>query len=165
MEKKETKRLGKLNIIDLLVLLLAVALLAFVGYKLATRGNGGGAANRIGITYTVKCEGVDSALYETAQTYIPSTVMAAGVRYDVEITGVEKEPFLVVTSNGTWVEDPDHVNLIFTLQGTVANNDVITSDVGGQEVRIGKSDYIVKSEYLEFGSGIVTSATWDKPAA
>ena len=57
------------------------------------------------------------------------------------------------------------MNLIFTLEGTVSNSAVLTSNVGGQEVRVGKSDYIVKSEYLEFGSGIVTSVTWDRPDA
>lgn len=161
MEQKEKKVFGKLNIIDFLVILLILAVLAFVGYKLMNRG-GGGEESRCGIRYTVKCEEVDADLYESARQYIPSQVMATGTLYDVNIVAVEKEPYLVLSEGGQWVEDPEHVNLMFTLEGTVANRAVLTSDVGGQEVRVGKSDYIVKSEYLEFGSGIVTSVTWDR---
>jgi hypothetical protein len=164
MEQKEKKVFGKLNIIDFLVILLVLAVLAFVGYKLLNRGAGGD-ESLCGIRYTVKCEEVDADLYESAKQYIPSQVMATGVLYDVNIVDVEKEPFYVLSDNGQWVEDPEHVNLIFTLEGTVSNSAVLTSNVGGQEVRVGKSDYIVKSEYLEFGSGIVTSVTWDRPDA
>lgn len=161
MEQKEKKVFGKLNIVDFIVILLLVLAVAFVGLKLARRGSGG-EAERCKITYTVRCEGVAAEAYEAAQRYVPSQVMASGVRYDVMITNVASEPFLVLES-GQWVEDPAHVNLIFTLEGTVANNAILTSDVGGQEVRIGKSDYIVKSEYLEFGSGIVTDVVWERP--
>lgn len=162
MEQKEKKIFGKLNIIDFIVVILLVLAVAFVGYKLARRGSGGSEAARCKITYTVRCEGVAAESYEAARRYVPSQVMASGVRYDVWITGVEAEPYLVLES-GRWTEDPEHVNVTFTLEGTVANNEILTSDVGGQEVRIGKSDYIVKSEYLEFGSGIVTDVVWERP--
>lgn len=163
MERKEKKVFGKLNIIDFLVIILLVLVLAFVGFKLVNRGGDSAEAARCGIRYTVRCEEVPTETYETVQQYIPSQVMATGVLYDVDIIAVEKEPFLLLAGNGEWVEDPDHVTLIFTLEGTVANKAVLTSDVGGQEVRVGKSDYIVKSEYLEFGSGIVTSVEWTRP--
>ena len=161
MEQKEKKIFGKLNIIDFIVIILVVLVLAFVGYKVLNRG-AGGQAERCQLTYQVRCEEIPIATYESAKEHIPSQVMASGVRYDMYITGVEKEPFLIY-ENGQWVEDPEHVNLVFTLEGTVANNAVLTSDVGGQEVRIGKSDYIVKSEYLEFAMGTVIDATWTRP--
>ena len=91
--------------------------------------------------------------------------MSNGELCSVNIVGVEKEPHYVMTADGQWVEEYGKVDLVFSLEGTVANTAVITSEVGSQEIRVGKSDYIVKSEYLEFGGGIVTSVTWDRPDA
>ena len=39
--------------------------------------------------------------------------------------------------DGQWHEDPDHVNLYFTCTATVPKEEVMTTKVGEQEVRIG----------------------------
>ena len=39
-------------------------------------------------------------------------------------------------------------------------NNVI-NEVGTQEVRIGKTDYILKSEYIEFSGGTIVDVQWE----
>ena len=62
----------------------------------------------------------------------------------------------MVCSNGEWVEDPSHVNLIFTVEGTVEITSVMTTTVATQEIRVGR-EMILKTEYLEFDPAVVTS--------
>ena len=73
---------------------------------------------------------------------------------------VEKETYQVLDANGNWVTDPDHVTLIFTVTTTTPTAEVMTTKVGDQEVRIGKTDYILKSEYIEFSDGTITNVIW-----
>ena len=62
----------------------------------------------------------------------------------------------MVCSNGEWVEYPSHVNLIFTVEGTVEITPVMTTTVATQEIRVGR-EMILKTEYLEFDPAVVTS--------
>ena len=39
----------------------------------------------------------------------------------------------------------------------------MTTQVGDQEVRIGKTDYILKSEYIEFSEGTIVDVQWELP--
>lgn len=153
----------KFNIIDVIAAVLIVAVVAFVGYKLATRTTGttSGAAETVDVTYVAKVEGVDAAFYETVQQYIPSQLMASGELYNGYIVGVEQEPYLVLAANGEWVEDPAHVNLYFTVEGTIAKQNVMTTDVANQEIRLGRSSNIIKTEYIEFGDCIIVDVSWN----
>ena len=162
MEQKNKRIFGKLNIVDFLVLLLILAVGVFLVYKRASRGGESSEASTIQVQYTVKCEDVDKSLYENCQKYLPSQLMASGVLYDGQITGVTSAPYYVLDGNGQWVEDPEHVNLLFTVQVNVPDTAVMTTKVGDQEVRVGKSDYILKSEYIEFDKCVITNVTWDK---
>lgn len=163
-EQKNTRIFGKFNVIDVIAVLLILAVLAFVGYKLTHRGgeNAGEGGNTVHITYTVKCEDVDASLYENCKQYLPSQLMASGELFDGQINSVSEEPYHVLSADGTWVEDPDHVTLIFQVECNVPAGDVMTTKIGEQEVRVGKTDYILKSEYIEFDDCIITNVTWDK---
>ena len=63
---------------------------------------------------------------------------------------------MLVRDNGEWVEDPDHVDIFFTIEGTVEITPVMTTTVATQEIRVGR-EIILKTEYLEFDPAIVTS--------
>ena len=156
MEQKKTK---KFNIIDVIALVLLAAIVVFMGYKLATRKTGEGPL--VNVTYKVKCEEVPVELYETCMNHLPSPLMASGQLVGGEILSVEKLPFYVPGPNGQWMEDPDHVSLIFTAQTTTPSGDVMTTKVGDQEVRLGKRDYILKSEYIEFQDGTIIDVSWE----
>ena len=161
MEQK-AKRVGKFNIIDIIAVILIVAVVAFGAWKLL--GSSGGTAAEDGgmvkVTYVVKCEGVPTELYETCQAHLPSPLMASGALVGGQIEAVEKETYQVLDANGNWVTDPDHVTLIFTVTTTTPAAEVMTTKVGDQEVRIGKTDYILKSEYIEFSDGTITNVIW-----
>ena len=162
MEQK-AKRIGKFNIIDLIAVILILAVLAFAGWKLLGRGGAAdmGEENMVKVTYVVKCEGVPAELYETCQAHLPSPLMASGALVGGQIESVEKEPYYVLGPDGEWIEDPDHVTLLFTATTETAAGEVMTTKVGDQEVRIGKTDYNLKSEYIEFSDGTITTVTWE----
>lgn len=160
MEQRQKK--ARFNIVDIIAVALIIAALAFVGYKLVNRGAASGEeAATTHITYTYQVEGVDPDVYESAKTHLPSRLMASGTLYDGQIEAVEKKPYYVLAANGQWVEDPYHVTLVFTVTCNVPKGEVMTTKIGDQEVRVGKTDYILKSEYIEFSTGGITSVTWD----
>ena len=99
-------------------------------------------------------------LYENCAKLLPSTLMASGTSLPGRIESVEKTPYLVLGPDGQWYEDPDHVNLYFTCTATVNKEAVMTTKIGEQEVRVGKTDYIMKSEYVEFQNLTIIDVDW-----
>lgn len=152
----------KFNVIDVIAVLLLLAVALFVGSKLISRGSGasGGEAKTVRVTYVVKAEGVDNALYENSLEHIPSRLMASGKLLDGQIDSVKQEPYYALDENGNWVEDPYHKNLYFTASINVPDAAVQTTKVGDQEVRVGKTDYVLKSEYIEFSEVTIVDVTW-----
>jgi hypothetical protein len=161
MEQK-AKRVGKFNIVDIIAVLLILAVVVFAGYKLATRGGGETAqAEKVKVTYVARAEGVPAELYENCLEYLPSPLMASGELVGGQIESVEKEPYYVLSSDGQWVEDPDHVTLYFTVTTESEKEAVMTTKVGDQEIRVGKSGYILKSEYIELKECTIVDVQWE----
>lgn len=165
------KLFGKLNIIDLLAILVLVAALAFGGYKLATRGSSGGgtAAEGTSLTYTTRVLNVTGDTYAEVLRQLElaggkDQLMANGSMIpNSYITGVEAVPHVnYLTDDQGQVtisrdSGPDaRYDLLFTIQAQAS--DPVTSLVGTQEVRVGKS-HIVKSVHLEF-TGTVVTCDW-----
>ena len=163
MEQK-AKHVGKFNIIDIIAVILILAVLAFGAWKLLGSSGGGeaGESSMVKVTYVVRAEGVPREVYENCQEHLPSPLMASGALVGGQIESVEMEPYYVLSSSGEWVEDPDHVTLYFTATTETPAGEVMTTKVGDQEVRIGKTDYILKSEYIEIQGGTVVDVTWEK---
>lgn len=154
MEKKR-----KFNIIDILVLALFAAAVLFLGSKVLSKVQSQG-SDTISIKYQVMYEGVSTDLYDAAAQHVPSQIMASGVLYDSYVTAVEKRDYHVY-ENGEWVVDPYHCTLVFTVEGNVANAAVLTTEVGSQEVRVGKV-HVLKTQYLELDEGIITFVEWGR---
>ncbi|MCI8328702.1 MAG: DUF4330 domain-containing protein [Oscillibacter sp.] len=159
MEEKKAFRIGKFNIVDLIVVVLILAVAIFGAARLLNRG-GSIEVPTVDITYVVRVQNVATELYENSKENLPSPLMASGARLSGQIESVEMTPYLVLGPDGEWYEDPDHVNLYFTCTATVPREDVMTTKVGEQEVRIGKTDYIMKSETVEFQNGTVVDVHW-----
>jgi len=159
MEEKEVFRIGKFNIVDIIAVVLLLAAVVFAASRMLNRG-GNIEVPTMEITYVVRVQNVATELYENSAKNLPSPLMASGARLSGQIESVEKTPFLVLGPDGKWYEDPDHVNLYFTCTATVPKEDVMTTKVGEQEVRIGKTDYIMKSETVEFQNGTVVDVKW-----
>ena len=161
------KLFGKLNLIDLLVILLLIVAVALIGWKV-TRKDGASNASRTILTYTVEVEGVDQEVYEGIKAYVPGEsgigdqLMANGEMVDAYVTNVTAAPHeggLTMTDvNGTTMTFPaegdDTLDLTFTIQANVVNS--VTNEVGTQEVRIGKS-HIVKTVHFELNNGTITT--------
>lgn len=154
MEQKKAFRIGKFNIVDIIAVVLLLAVAAYGAVRLLNRG-GTIEVPTTEITYVVRVQNVATEMYETSKKNLPSPLMASGARLNGRIESVEMTPFLVLGPDGQWYEDPDHVNLYFTCTATVPKEEVMTTKVGEQEVRIGKTDYIMKSETVEFQNGTV----------
>ena len=137
----------KFNIVDIIAVVLIVLVLGFVGSRYLNRSSSA-ETSTVTVRYTVLCEGVDAALYETTQAHLPSQLMASGTLYDGCIESVEREDYYVLGPDGQWVLDPGSVNLYFTVEAHIPATAAIKTEVGTQEVRVGKSDYILKSRYI-----------------
>lgn len=159
---------GKINIIDLLVLVAVVAVVIFA----AVRMRGGEAADDPGeelnvtpITYKVLIRGVEPALYEQVKLYVDpeqdlKDQMMAGITlvengYVIDcvatphINYVEKDGRMeAVPSSG----EDKRVDLLFTLQATVIST--VFNDVMGQQIRVGAYN-TVKTTHFEFQAGII----------
>ena len=164
------KKTPKFNIVDVLAVALIVLLAVVVLWKVAgpdesTKGDASGSAeetaDQVHITYIVRAENVAAELYDNVREHIPSQLMASGILYDGWVVGVEKEPYLVLAADGTWVEDPEHVTLLFTVTADVPGGEVMTTLVGTQEIRIGRPGYNLKTEYLEFRETVIVDIQWE----
>lgn len=158
MEQKKALRIGKLNIVDLTAIVLLALVVLYGAYRLMNRGES--VIHTYPVTYVVRAEGVPTELYDTCAAHVPTTLMAKGALLDGQIVAVDKTPFLVLGPDGQWAEDPDHVNLYLTCKANVPDEGVVTTKIGEQEVRLGKRDYILKSEYIEFQNATVVDVTW-----
>ena len=159
---------GKINIVDLLVILVIVIAAAVLGVKFLKPGGGsaiGGGSTGTHVEYTVLVENVQPEVYESVKAFVDAgdaTLMASGELLDGQVTYVTAVPHedtgSVDTTEGT-VELPagkDLLDLTFTVECNVSNT--ITTEIGTQEVRVGKN-HIVKTDRFEL-TGVVTNCTW-----
>lgn len=153
------KLFGKVNLIDLIVVLVIVAGVAAVAWKL-----GGSAvteainSNAATLRYEVVCANVNPDAAEGAVADIGGQLMSNGDLLDGYVTDCIIEPHMetVVDADGNalQVEDPSARDLRFTIE-TKVSQAANAYAVGSQEVRVGKS-HIVKTVDIEF-TGTVTS--------
>lgn len=150
------QRKWKFNIIDIIAVALIASALIFAAVKLL--GGRSGKVEMLPLTYQVIAENQPVEMYEAVQRYIPSRLVTAGALTDAEVVAVEAAHSLVC-SGGVWVEDPDHVDLIFTVTAQVENTPVLLPSVASQEIRIG-NEIVLKTEYLEFDPAYVLSVEY-----
>ncbi len=163
------KLFGKINLIDLLALIIIAAALIF----LAVRFLGGSGSDVINgatkLTYTAQVQAVDKATYDEVMRQMElvdnkDQLMANGELLNAYVTKVEAVPHVSYNTDAAGnmlrsVEDyPDgRLDLTFTVEGEVA--DPTTSKLGTQEVRVGKS-HILKTTHFEFAYSIIMTCDW-----
>ncbi len=154
------KLFGKINLIDLLVILVVIAVAAGLFWKLAGDEvtEAVSSSTKTTLTYEVLCTEQEPEVAAYAeQNAVGQQLMSNGELIDGYITGCVVEPYVTigVNADGEPVElvDPAHNNIRFTIEATIAANDM-TNAVGSQEVRVGKN-HIVKTTALEI-TGSVT---------
>lgn len=162
------KLFGKLNIIDLLVIVVVIAALAFAALRL--RGGNDPISSTTRLTYTAMVSGVDDELYQEVQRQLENNggrdqLMADGALVDGYVTGVTAAPHVNFSANSDGVmtpsvEDPENGgrwDLTFTVEANVVNP--TTSKVGTQEVRVGKT-HILKTSHIEFSYSTIMTCDW-----
>jgi hypothetical protein len=151
---------GKINLIDFIVIILFALLVVFAASKILDKDVGGGS---IPLKYTVLVEEGAPVTYESVLEHVPSQLMASGSLVDGYVTGVEATTHIIYTeaAGGELVaaEDPQLLDLVFTIEVNVPKDSVQLNTVGTQEVRIGKVDHYVKTQYFEF-VGTILTAQW-----
>ena len=134
---KNGRLFGKLNLIDLAVIVVVVAVVAALGMKLF--GNDAVEAVTspdVQITYQVVCEDVPEAVADYCTENYSGQLLSSGKLLNAYITGCEA------------VETPDEtINLYFTIEGTSSYSGN-TYAMGSQEVRVGM-EHLVKTSDIE----------------
>lgn len=165
---------GKLNIIDLLALILIAAVAVFVGVKLggpSESDDGATPGESAMIRYRVQVNSVDPSTYAVLEQYVNAAegkkdqLLSNATLIDGYVVDCEASPHIsyVATDDGQVkaVEssgNDDRLDVIVTIEALVPNS--VTNTVVSQEVRAGKVGYTVKTAHIEFLSGTVLSVEW-----
>ena len=153
---------GKLNIVDLLVILLVIAVGAVLAVKLLAPSDDGGSTESRKLTYTVRVLEVTRDTYENVCQFVNAAegkkdqLMASGQMLDgyvVDVTATDHIPTSSDTVGG------ETLDLVFTVEVNVT--EPIANKVGTQEVRIGKS-HILKTVHLEFERSTILTCHWEE---
>ncbi len=154
------KLFGIINVVDLLVLLAALAVAAGVGYKLFAPRIQEASSPLVDMTVVVRVRGVMPYLSAELERSSPvGKRMVAGSDYiDGDIVDMQFEEYtqIVATDDGRLVETSDGLrkDVIFTIKSKV-RKDTPTPKIGTQEVRAGRT-FIVKTNDFETTGSIVS---------
>ena len=135
---------GKINLIDLLVVLLIVAVLAAVIWKLG-RAAAAVAGTEKKAVYTVEFEDVSADIAEYAKTQVDKTLVNDSKQIAAVITDVRTEPY---------DNELGHVRLYITVEASASFTGNVYK-VGPQEVRVGY-EYILKTSEFEL-TGLISA--------
>ena len=147
------KLFGVINIVDLLVLIAAIAVVAGVGYKLFAPQISEITSPQVSMTVTVRVRGATPFLVEEVQrnSQVGKQIVSGSSFTDAVITDMQIEDYVqqVTTADGSIVNalDPSKKDLVFTIETTVPEGTAAPS-IGTQEVRAGRT-FIVKTNDFE----------------
>lgn len=147
------KLFGIINVVDLLVLVAAIAVVGGVGYKLFAKQIKEVASPQVSLTMTVRVRGASPFLVAEAErnSQIGKSLVSGNSYMNASITDMKIEPYQqqVTTADGEIVTatDPDKKDIIFTIETKVSKGTPAPA-IGTQEVRAGRT-YIVKTNDFE----------------
>lgn len=163
------KLFGKLNIIDLLVVLLAIAVAAVLVAKRSGGDGGDPGGAPVTLTYQTLIKGVDPRYYDSVRQFVDPAegkkdqLLSNSSLLNGFVVDCQATPHVeyINTDDGqvkrAQSEEDDRVDLLFTIEVQV--DDGTTNTVGSQQVRVGSS-HIVKTAHFEFSGTYVISADW-----
>lgn len=152
------KLFGVINVVDLLVLVAAVAVIAGVGYKLFAPQIAEAAAKQVEMTVTVRVRGATPFLVEEVErnSQIGKKIVSGNSFTNATITDMKIEDYVqqMPTADGEIRDavDPSKKDLVFTIETTVPEGTASPS-IGTQEVRAGRT-FIVKTNDFETSGNI-----------
>lgn len=148
------KLFGKVNIVDLIVILIIVAVVCAVGYRLTSSRVNAGGGNPVSTEEQYCYVTLYSSLVvpEISQSLNVGDKLVANSKYtDAEIVSIDEKPaaYVATNSDGEAVlsEHPIWKDLTVVVREKVDPSSVILK-VGNQEARVGYS-YILKTQTVE----------------
>jgi len=185
------KLFGKINVIDLLVIVVIIAILAVIGMKVLGVGDnapGNNATSNPGTTaetnktpeqhlkllYTVRVTAQNENVAEQLALYVDAdadkkTALVVGANeLEAYVVDYRTEPSKYIWSGTTGTVEPmdaetaEEAGLVDIIFSIEANvSETYPNLVGSQDVRIGKN-HIVKTGQMEFMNGAVESCVWEQ---
>ncbi len=164
------KLFGKINLIDLLALVLVAAALILLAARFLLPSGSDPVNGATKLVYTAQVQAVDQATYDEVLRQMENAggrdqLMANGELLDAYVTKVEAEPHVAYNTDaaGNTVRDVEDFeggrwDLTFTVEANVP--DVVTNKVGTQEVRVAKS-HILKTAHFEFAYSLIMTCDWE----
>ncbi len=164
------KLFGKINLIDLLALVLVAAALILLAVRFLRPAESNPVSGTTKLVYTAQVQAVDQATYDEILRQMENAggrdqLMANGELVDAYVTKVEAAPHVAynIDAAGNTVRDVEDFeggrwDLTFTVEANVP--DVVTNKVGTQEVRVGKS-HILKTAHFEFLYSNIITCSWE----
>lgn len=128
---------GKLNLIDLLVIVLLLAVVFAVVWKLgAGKAAENASAQTYGVDFTVVVDDVHEEVCAYAETQVGQSIVNSGKVLNATLTGCEARP-----------QDDGKYTLYLSVSGTAGMSELVYK-LGPQDVRVG-FEYIVKTSSFE----------------
>ena len=147
------KLFGIINVVDLLVLVAAIAVVAGVGYKLFAKQIKEVASPQVSLTMTVRVRGATPFLVNEVQrnSQVGKSLVNGNSYVNAQITDMKIDDYnqQVTTADGRIVTatDPEKKELVFTITTKVSKGTPAPA-IGTQEVRAGRT-FIVKTNDFE----------------
>ena len=166
------KRKVRLNIVDILVIVIIVAAVGILGWRLTHR-NGDTLTSRSGtIRFVVEVDGLRKDLYEGTVALIPSQMAASGSLVDGYILESWANPVKLLSMKAKSPvnasmeetleaeEGVEYVNAYFLCECGIDLNNLLNI-TGTQEIRLGRS-YYLKSVDFEYSGTIISVEKFEK---
>ena len=162
----EEKRKGRLNIVDIVVIVIILAAAVVFGWKLTHRGSDAPAVRKGTIRFVVEVDGLRKDLYDATAALVPCQMAASGSLVDgyiletwgnpCTVTHIKaKSPVNASLEQELLPEDGvDYVNAYYLCECAVDLNDKLNL-TGNQEIRLGRS-YYLKSVDIELSGTIIS---------
>ncbi len=151
------KLFGIINVVDLLVLVAAIAVVAGVGYKLFASQIHEVTAQQVDMTVTVRVRGATPFLVEEIErnSQVGKQIVSGNSFTSATITDMTMEPYSqqVTTADGRIVvaTDPQKMDLIFTIQTTIPKGTAAPA-IGTQEIRAGRTMIVKTNDFESTGN-------------
>ncbi|MFQ9128009.1 MAG: DUF4330 domain-containing protein [Butyricicoccaceae bacterium] len=153
------KLFGLINIVDLLVLIAAVAVAAGVGYKLFAPQIKESVQPQVELTAIVRVRGATPFLVtevernsQVGKQLVSGNSYVNGTIEDMKIEDATRSRSPTADGRIVTAVDPDKKDIVFTIKTTVPKG-TATPSIGTQEVRAGRT-FIVKTNDFETSGNI-----------
>lgn len=145
---------GKINVVDLAIILVGIVLVA--GYLYRDRAAGTPAEART-VVVKIVCNNVYPGTENSIK--VGDRLVAGGGLTNIKVTEIRVQPALATatTADGKMnlTTNPFRKDIYLTLEGKISQITPAEITFGGQKCRVGKEDFVFKTQKVEVAKAIV----------